>query len=311
MLIPDALIPATSAVFAGLVEHPPAGSVPLRIAPPLAQEILANAFRATGDLQQRPLRQGRVKLLADRMAQPQGWHHPAEPILITGPDNTGQNGGMVANGQHRLSAVVLVAKPVLFDVRFGVDPETIAVVDESSRTLADYFTVRGVQNAKVLAASIKFVYRYLDGDWSDTPSPMPDKPGSYAYLLAHQRLGQSAWVASAFAKRDPDIAPIAPTVAMGFHYLAAQIDAGAADDFIRRIYNGVGLVRPREPARLLRNMLSNLAERKRMAEISRSDCIDKSVQFALLVYGWNTFRGAERWTTAAALEACAAVGRLA
>jgi hypothetical protein len=111
--------------FATLVRRPPDHSVPCLIGPVLAKLILANEFRAAGNLHQRSVKQGHVRTLADRMSDGR-WKHPAEPLLITSKDESGENAGMVANDQHRLHAVILADKAIMFDVGSALLPRRSA-----------------------------------------------------------------------------------------------------------------------------------------------------------------------------------------
>lgn len=280
-------------VFADLVANPPEQSVHCRIGPELAEKILGNAFISEHhNLKQRGVKKGLVEVYAQRMLQGR-WKYPAEPLLITGKDGTGANAGMCAQGQHRLHAVIKAGKVVDFDVRFGVDPQVIAFVDEGNRTLSDYFRIRAVTQHSAMASAIKPVWRYLDGDLSDHPgSNYPDKEQSYDYLQAHPDLRASLRIKGLF-KDAAEKPRVTQTVAVAVHYLlchygedeaAKHTDKrrAAADDFLNRIVAGLDIKSNREVCHKLRKLLAFRSE-----EIHGS--VDPAEQIHFLAYTWNKF----------------------
>lgn len=79
------------------------------------------------------------------------WKETGEPIII-------DSKGIVANGHHRLNAIVQSGSTVVTLVVRGVDPESIQEMDQQAkRTAADVFSMDRIENAASLASIVKAV----------------------------------------------------------------------------------------------------------------------------------------------------------
>lgn len=124
------------------------------VTPEQAQAWLDSAH----GLPQRALTSRRVTTYASAMTRGQ-WRVTHQAIAID-PD------GVLIDGQHRLSAVVIARKVVPMSVAFDVPRDTFDVFDTgNARTAASTLHIAGIPDANAFAASARnvLVYREIDG----------------------------------------------------------------------------------------------------------------------------------------------------
>lgn len=130
----------------------------MKVTPELAQEWLADKWE-----EQRKLRDPHMQRLCNDMNSGN---------FKLGPDAILRIKGKLANGQHRLTAVVMTGKPQLFLVMTSNDPELYKVVDAGmKRTVADAIQTLPYNNH--LPAIARWVQSYQYG-YSTTASTGAD-----------------------------------------------------------------------------------------------------------------------------------------
>ena len=122
------------------------------ITPQEASEILA-----TKNVKNRKTNKNHVNALALNMTNGT-WRYNADPIRFDAND-------VLIDGQHRLFAVVMAQKPILFKIVRGLDPEAFKVIDmeAKSRNLADLFKIDGIPHYTGIASIIGRYYLLNQG----------------------------------------------------------------------------------------------------------------------------------------------------
>jgi hypothetical protein len=126
-----------------LAQHNTIGHVYLEIAvgPEWAAAALARNF------DNRPLRQWKVKIMARAMTENRYADKQPHPICFN-------HLGVLADGQHRLEAIVLSGCTIIFTICFGCDPKERDHYDQGTpRSVSDIAREHGHQNT-VLAQSV-------------------------------------------------------------------------------------------------------------------------------------------------------------
>ncbi len=119
----------------------------VRVTPDLAKEWLARAHV------QRTLRKNRVQRYAEDMREGR-WGEDIAPLVFDTEDN-------LANGQHRLNAVVESGVAQEFWVLTGVSPDAIGQMDTGApRSISDQLRFAGVANYAAVGSSARAVLRY-------------------------------------------------------------------------------------------------------------------------------------------------------
>ena len=122
---------------------------PIQMTKAIAQNLLDNNLE-----NQRSLSLNRSKKYASEMLS-DNWKFNGECITV-------DNEGRLLNGQHRCKAVVLadVSIPVL--VITGIETEAFKTMDQGfKRSTGQIFSMAGVRNSSLIAASLKSYYGYL------------------------------------------------------------------------------------------------------------------------------------------------------
>lgn len=118
------------------------------ITPEQAKSYLVNNFA-----NQRSVCEKHVVHLAQQMTAGQ-WQLNGEPIIIDSKGN-------IANGQHRLHAVIRAKMPIQFLIVEGVDESAFYTIDSGkTRSTGDVFAINGITNAKNTAACVNGAMNY-------------------------------------------------------------------------------------------------------------------------------------------------------
>jgi hypothetical protein len=110
-----------------------------------------------GNVDNRKLRESRVLFLA-RTLQSDDWDLTGDAIVF-------DDQGVLINGQHRLTAIVVSEIPARLLVLRGVPAKSQEVMDQGlSRNLADQLHRRGIQNTHTIAGALNWLYqmRYIE-----------------------------------------------------------------------------------------------------------------------------------------------------
>jgi hypothetical protein len=147
--------------------------------------------------------------------------------------------GTVLDGQHRLRAVVVAGVDVDMFVIYGLDPATQETMDSGrKRSTGDVMGLRGEENATTLAAVLRRIWAWQQGDFKFKGRQAPTTAECAALLAEHPEIRRSAEVATRVRNMFPHI----PQSILGTaHFLLMAIDAEQAPWFFQRIADGADL----------------------------------------------------------------------
>lgn len=241
----------------------------MTITPAIAQEFLLK------NTNNRPLRKERIDYYLDQMRKGL-W-------LVQNDDICFDWDGNLINGQHRLSAVVKLGKPIDMGVKFGLHPRTFAIMDVgANRSAGDIFSISGVSNGNAKAAITKFYLQFKKGKMFDAGGLARFKMGNNEILsFAEKNLPRCDEVYSYTNKIYKTFKPIAARYLGGLYWLLSDIDAKAANDFFELYGTGIGLTE-RHPVYILRTKL--LSD---MSSVKKYPITDKLLWF---IMAWNYYR---------------------
>jgi len=159
----------------------------------------------------------------------------------------------LADGQHRLTAIIAAGRPMIVDVRFGVSPRVRYVADtHGKRTGGDVLTINRHGNATALAAAARLLRNHDNGSpranytlENDVCAEfVNDHPGLHESVLYGLRANHALRCSTA-------------AFAVG-HYIIAR--SGAPEDRVReffdRVNDGLGLTKKRDPIYVLREYIT-------------------------------------------------------
>jgi hypothetical protein len=185
--------------------------------------------------------------------------------------------GMLNDGQHRCTAVVLANKSIMTVLVIGVPRGTRMTLDQGrQRRASDYLSMDGHINTSLLASTSGFVLLYWSrGTLFGGGSNKATKTEIRRFVEGHPEITDSV----AFVQIKGADAYGGRSILAFCHYVFSQrAGRAAADDFIRSIVVGDSL-RSRDPLLYCRNRL--VAERDRLRPNDRAE---------LLFRAWNAHR---------------------
>jgi hypothetical protein len=250
-----------------LIQNPPRDCERMRITPSMAEVMLAWNTR------NRPPSGKTIKKYADQMRDGR-WHYTGVPIIFSTD--------RLLDGQNRLYACVAAGVPFDALVVFGSPDESFAFIDiGKTRTAANIFAIHGVKNHAVMASAIQWVNGYeterhglmVNGSVSNG-----DHAWLYEQYLKHEGLQDSAWVAGLFGK----VKLVSPSMMVAIHYICAKKHKGEADDFFRKVAEGIGFAGKKDPAYKLHKFFVDGA-------IS-GERVGRRTAAALTIKAWNASR---------------------
>ncbi len=181
------------------------------------------------------------------------------PIMLH-PDGT------LANGQHRLSAIVKANKPVMAWVVMGLPADT-RIDNVRARTLADNLKMGGVKNAASIAAIARLCVSYAVSQISGIPSQSEMQ-------MAIEGLGLTACTSNIGRLTSPyGISGVHAVWAMARTTMPEQ-----ADEFMEQYITGTNLGQA-SPVLVLRSRLAR----------DKASRQDRTVSFNLCAAAWNAF----------------------
>jgi len=251
------------------------------ISPAMAEEMLK--YNAVEGFNNRPLSEI-VARRYGRLMKSGAWGHKGcgtcEPIIFS-------DKGRILSAQHRLYGALLEGATFRALVVFGEPDENFAYIDQGRRrTAADVFSINGVPNYLMAAATTRWLMSYERGganSGDDGARIDASNQEAYEAYLGLPELQES--IKRAGLRFAADRLP-APAVAVGVHYLCAQKSRRAADEYFEKIATGVGFLNSGEPAKKVRDFLT----RQDAGRITRKEVA------AVLVQGWNAVRTNKRLT---------------
>lgn len=204
------------------------------------------------------------------------WKLNGQPIIF------GKSGNIL-DGQHRLKAIVQANKAVELTVLYGVDDDTFDTLDVGNRrTLADVFAIEGETNTTMLAAGVRFVWRYATGQilsGTMARSKIATNQLFEKTLEKHPGLRRSVKLYSMLKGRTGGIM-VPPGTGVGLHYLFSIIDEKKADEFFTVLQSGLGLSAGHPVALLRARLIAGKQSSNRL--------LDTAIYF-YTVTAWNAF----------------------
>jgi hypothetical protein len=200
----------------------------VRVTPELAAQWLAN------NAGNRKLIPGNVERLVGTLNRGEWMEDSTDAIgLVMAAD--GETVEQVANGQHRLQAVIDSGAAVNMLVLYGVSREIIKVIDQGrARTLTQLLQIEGrYSNASVIAGGLTWLYRaqmglemHLGEGVKPTTIQLLDLFDQHQNLVNSVPLGMNVHDA---------VGVVGSGAATAYHYLCATVDAERADSFFAQL----------------------------------------------------------------------------
>jgi hypothetical protein len=241
----------------------------MEIPPAMADEMLKR------NVSNRPLNAAAVAEYEAYMSAREFYCNPADVLCFS-------DTGHLINGQHRLAASRQSGSTIKAWVKFGVPERLRAFIDRGRSFIpGDLFAVHGVKNAASMAATTPLVMGYYQGNLRTMlrGRTRGDLEKVYKAYLGYSRLQDSLPPGIAFSRT----LKVAPRIATAFHYVTAQIDRAAADDFFARCCEGVGITDTDDAVLVLRKRLLQNA-------MNRSGQLDRAAIWVLIAKAWNAYR---------------------
>lgn len=187
--------------------------------------------------------------------------------------------GSLLDGQHRLAAIAKAGVSVPMLVVTGLAPEAQETMDSGRRrTTGDAFVLRGETYAALLAAVLRRVWMWENGDYKFSGNATPTTAECAALLKEHPELRRSAEIAA----RVHCTFRYLPQSALGTaHYLFSRISTEDAVWFFARVADGAELPVNHPVLTLRTRVMTDRAGNKRIPDTR---------YMAYLIRAWNAYR---------------------
>jgi hypothetical protein len=250
-----------------MIENPGVPAERWRITPKMAEVMLGWNTR------NRPVAAGKVKQYANLMRDGR-WRYTGEPIIFSRL--------RLIDGQKRLAAAIMSGATIDALVVFAVGDDAFPFIDVGqTRTAGDIFAINGVKNYSSMSAATQFVVGYENGQYSAAANmsvARGDHDQLYQSYLKHSSLQDSSWVVSVFGR----VKLISPSMMCAIHYLCARKARAEADDFFRKVGEGLGFTGKKDPAYKLHKALVDAAV--------SGERFGRKAGAAITIKSWNAAR---------------------
>jgi len=219
----------------------------------------------------RPLTEKKIKNYAAVMASG-GWRYNGVPIIFSKR--------RLIDGQHRLHACIASKVSIDSLMVFGAPDDAFDTIDiGKTRTASDIFSIHGVSNANLCSAGAKWVYQYENNQLSPSGGGIEiEHKTLHAFFLENQGIGDSVWIAYLLKKNKLAM----PSIIMAIHYIASRKHKRDADEFFRKVGDGLGFTGKKDPAyRLHHRLIENATSQEKLGR--------KQIA-ALTIKAWNAHR---------------------
>lgn len=198
-------------------------------------------------------RKGRVDLYAKQMSAGQ-WRVTGETLVF------GTNGQLL-QGQHRLMACVQSGSSFRTVVVYGVDPESMRVMDSgAARTAGDAFSIEGTRNHTIVAAVCRYLIGVERGIQTNTAAmALITRDELFDFYEKHCDLVAES---VPHGRRLYSELGISASSWTALAYVLLEADADMAVSFIEGAASGVGLY-DNDPRLALRNFVTNVKTSRR------------------------------------------------
>ncbi len=237
----------------------------LTVTPELAKEWLDR------NVHNRPIRKNKVVNYARDM-QAGNWALNGEAVKFA-------IDGVLLDGQHRLHAIVAAGVPVQMLVVSGLANNTQTTMDSGvKRTTGDALGLDGKKNSQMLAATLKKIWMWEQGDHKFSANYTPTTIECAALLNQKPEIHRSVEVAlhvrSTFRAMPPSVTGCA-------HYVLSKVAQDDAVWFFARVGDGA-VSEPGHPILALRARVTN--------EALSGAQIQQHQRMAYLIRAWNAVR---------------------
>ncbi|MDQ1738084.1 MAG: hypothetical protein QOH56_4335 [Pseudonocardiales bacterium] len=187
--------------------------------------------------------------------------------------------GVLLNGQHRLSAIVVCGIPQTFLIVRGLDPTTQITIDQGTRRApGEQLQLAGIPAGNSIAASLRVYLEWQQGRLFSGKTLGVTTSEVVEWASAHlDAVEELRRISNSGIRRVPGVPSIALAVALRLH----EIDRVAADNFVSSLISGANLAAD-SPVLALRNRLAKAKESG--IRVSTKDAI------GFYVTAWNAYR---------------------
>lgn len=187
--------------------------------------------------------------------------------------------GQLLDGQHRLHALIQAGVPVPMLIVTGLPPETQCTMDAGiKRTTADAFSLTGHKNSTVLAAVLRRVWLWDQGDYKFSGNCKPTTAECTELLQQRPEIHRSVEIAVVVNNQFKFIPQSATGTA---HHLFSRLNPGETAWFFTRYADGAELATG-HPILALRN--------RAMSDRADHRTIPDWRHLAHLIRAWNAVR---------------------
>ncbi len=183
--------------------------------------------------------------------------------------------GKLLDGQHRLMATIRANIPIETLVARGVDESAFSNIDVNKvRSASDVFYIYGEKNPGLMAATIRFLFKWSSGNKIKNYSRKPSPERLHKYLLENPDVRDSVKFVASETKyliNQPLLASL--------HYLFSKKDSILADEFVLGLKNGFP-VNEHDPFYLLRENLIK-------STMSKRTILLPQYVLGLVIKAWN------------------------
>ncbi|MEU3282939.1 hypothetical protein [Streptomyces antibioticus] len=187
--------------------------------------------------------------------------------------------GTLLDGQHRLMAVIEADVAIPLMVVTGLPNDTQETMDAGrKRTTADTFSLRGETNAAVLAAVLKKVWLWDQGDYKFGQNYSPTTAECAALLQERPEIYRSVEIA---ARVHQAFRYLPKSVVGTAHHVLSRIDVDEAVWFFCRVGDGADLPVSHPVLALRSRVMTDRAENRKVPDHQH---------MAYLIRAWNAVR---------------------
>lgn len=238
----------------------------MTITPAVAKRWLARNVR------NRKLKERDIAKYARDMASG-NWNFTGEAIKF-------DTNGAIADGQHRLHAIVRSGVPCQLLVVRGIDPDAQSVMDSGvKRSVADSLTLEGIADASIVASAARLALKETAAGIVPADARVLDATNSEirAFVELHPEVKHAAQLARSFY---PDFD--APPSVLAVAWMAlSKIDIDAAATFFHSVSNNA-TDGPGDPRNAL---IRRIASARRNGEK-----LTQAQNLSLIYRAWNAYR---------------------
>jgi hypothetical protein len=187
--------------------------------------------------------------------------------------------GTLLDGQHRLLAVIEADVAIPLMVVTGLANETQETMDAGrKRTAADAFSLRGETHASVLAAVLKRIWMWNQGDYKFGQNYTPTTAECAALLRERPEIYRSVEIA---VRTHQTFRYLPQSVVGTAHHVFSRIDLDEAVWFFARVADGAELSASHPVLTLRNRVMTDRAESRKVPDYR---------YMAYLVRAWNAVR---------------------